>query len=101
MIKKYREVGNMINDLIKVKVNNGYCDTSEYQLKNEKVRIKNNMNNYLPPKRPLIMYRAVILIRFLFKDDGTYHPHIFLEKCLQIIWIDHVNKLEILLSNKK
>ena len=46
------------------------------------MKIKFNSDDDLPLDKVLNLHHLTIIVRSVFKEDGKYHPQIFLDECL-------------------
>ena len=46
------------------------------------MKIKFNPDDDLPLNKVLNLHHLTIIVRSVFKEDGKYHPQIFLDECL-------------------
>ena len=46
------------------------------------MKIKFNSDDDLPFNKVLNLHHLTIIVESVFKEDGKYHPQIFLDECL-------------------
>ena len=77
VLKKYKEFFSGINICIEKINNNKSGEYEKYYIK-----IKFNSDDKLPLNKQLKFLSVTIVIRSVFKEDGTYYPQAFLDDCL-------------------
>ena len=76
LLKKQNDVFNGIRDKIK-EISIGECDYEKYYIK-----IKFNSDDNLPLNKQLKFHLMTITIRYVFEEDGTLYPQVFLDDAL-------------------
>ena len=56
------------------------------------MRIKFNSTNILPLNK---MLNLIIIVRFVFQEDGKYYPQMLLAKCLYKLWMLQYDRIDI------
>ena len=51
-----------------------------------KVIIKFDMNDELTLNKTMEIYKVTIVVRAVFHENNKYHPHVFLDECVYIVW---------------
>ena len=76
LLKKYNDVWNGIKNKIE-EVSSGECDYEKDYMK-----IKFNLDDDLPLKKPLKFHLMTITIRSVFSENGKLYPQVFLDDTL-------------------
>ena len=76
LLKKYNDVFNGIRNKIK-KISGNECDYEKDYMK-----VKFNSDDDLPLNKQLKFHNRVIIIRYVFEEDGKLYPQVFLDDTL-------------------
>ena len=76
LLKKYNDVFNRIRNKIK-KIGGNECDYEKDYMK-----VKFNSDDDLPLNKQLKFHNRVIIIRYVFEEDGKLYPQVFLDDTL-------------------
>ena len=74
VLEKYVELWNGIKSHIR-KIN----DKPGGEYADDFMKIKFNSDDSLPLDKPLKVHMLLIIVRSVFKEDGKYHPQLFLD----------------------
>ena len=77
LLKKYSDVFNGVKNEVKT-INGG----KENDYEKNYMKIKFNSDNDLPLNKPLKFHLMTITIRFVFEEDDTLYPQVFLDDIL-------------------
>ena len=76
IIKKYKELGSIIEDLIRsITQSSNDCD-EKY------MKIKSDSDDYLPLNKPIEIHDMTIVVRVVFHENSKYYMQLFLDECL-------------------
>ena len=73
LLKEYNDFFNEIREKIK-EIGSGECDYEK-----DYIKIKFNLDDYLPLNKPLKFHLMIITIRSVFEEDGRLYPQVFLD----------------------
>ena len=76
LLKKYNDVSSGIRNKIK-KIGGNECDYEKDYMK-----VKFNSDDDLPLNKQLKFHNRVIIIRYVFEEDGKLYPQVFLDDTL-------------------
>ena len=76
LLKKYNDVFSGIRNKIK-KISGNECDYEKDYMK-----VKFNSDDDLPLNKQLKFHNRVIIIRYVFEEDGKLYPQVFLDDTL-------------------
>ena len=77
MLRKYTELWNRIKN--EIETING---SKEGEYGKDFMKIKFDTDDNLPLNKILKLHNMTIIIRSVFKGDGTFYPQIYLDECL-------------------
>ena len=76
LLKRYNDFLNGIRKKIK-EIGSGECDYEK-----DYIKIKSNLDNYLPLNKPLKFHLMIITIRSVFEEDRKFYPQDLLDDTL-------------------
>ena len=79
IIKKYKKMWNKIRDLIRLITKT----LDDYDEECENVKIKFNLDDYLPLNKTTEIHNTTKVARAVFYEYNKYYVHVFLDECLQ------------------
>ena len=76
LLKRYNDFLNGIRKKIK-EIGSGECDYEK-----DYIKIKSNLDDYLPLNKPLKFHLMIITIRSVFEEDRKFYPQDLLDDTL-------------------